>query len=183
MSFIEIKNVIKTFDGVNILKNLNITVNEGTVLGILGRSGSGKSVLINMLRGMKEYKPDSGQIIYNIAVCPGCLRVEEPSMAGRNCECGVQFEPRSVDFWNSDRQVFAAIKRRISIMLQRTFALYEDDTVIDNVIKSISGHEDEEAVYLAIDMIEMAQMSHRVTHIARDLSGGEKQRVVLARHG
>jgi methyl coenzyme M reductase system subunit A2 len=73
MSFIEIKNVTKTFDGVNVLKNLNITVNEGTVLGILGRSGSGKSVLINMLRGMKEYKPDKGQIIYNLAICPTVL--------------------------------------------------------------------------------------------------------------
>ncbi len=181
MSFIEIKNVTKTFDGVNILKNLNITVNEGTVLGILGRSGSGKSALINMLRGMKEYKPDKGQIIYNLAICPECLRVEPPSMEGKNCICGGKFEARSVDFWNSDRKVFAAIKRRISIMLQRTFALYEDDTVIDNVIKSITGHEDEETMYLAIDMLEMAQMSHRITHIARDLSGGEKQRVVLAR--
>src|SRR4030042_6340376 len=116
MAFIEIKNVTKTFDGVNILKNLNITVEEGTVLGILGRSGSGKSVLINMLRGMKDYKPDEGQIIYNLAICPACLRVEPPSMAGNNCKCGTEFEPKSVDFWNSDRNVFAAIKRRISIM-------------------------------------------------------------------
>ncbi len=181
MSFIEIKNVTKTFDGVNVLKNLNITVNEGTVLGILGRSGSGKSVLINMLRGMKEYKPDKGQIIYNIAICTACLRVEPPSMEDKTCECGGKFEAMSVDFWNTDRKVFAAIKRRISIMLQRTFALYEDDTVIDNVIKSITGHDDEETIYLAIEMLEMAQMSHRITHIARDLSGGEKQRVVLAR--
>ena len=181
MSFIEIKNVTKTFDGVNILKNLNITINEGTVLGILGRSGSGKSALINMLRGMKEYKPDEGQIIYNLAICPVCLRVEPPSSEGKNCKCGGLFESQSVDFWNSDRKIFAAIKRRISIMLQRTFALYEDDTVIDNVIKSITGHEDEESIYLAIEMLEMAQMSHRITHIARDLSGGEKQRVVLAR--
>ena len=32
-----------------------------------------------MLRGMKEYKPDEGQIIYNLAICPECLRVEPPS--------------------------------------------------------------------------------------------------------
>lgn len=181
MSFIEIKNVSKSFGDVETLKNLNITINEGTVLGILGRSGSGKSVLINMLRGMKDYKPDKGQIIYNIAQCSSCKRVEPPSEAGKKCKCGGNFESMSVDFWNSDRQVFRAIKRRISIMLQRTFALYEDDTVIDNVLKSIDGHEEEESMYLAIDLLEMAQMSHRITHIARDLSGGEKQRVVLAR--
>jgi methyl coenzyme M reductase system subunit A2 len=102
-------------------------------------------------------------------------------MAGNLCGCGCNFEFKKVDFWNSDRKLFAAIKRRISIMLQRTFALYEDDTVIDNVIKSITGHDEEESTYMAIDLLEMAQMTHRITHIARDLSGGEKQRVVLAR--
>jgi methyl coenzyme M reductase system, component A2 len=183
MSFIEVKNITKTFNGVEILKNLNMTIDEGKVLGILGRSGSGKSVLINMFRGMKDYRPDNGQIIYTIAICPECLRVEPPSRAGQvcSCGCGCEFELRKVDFWNSDRKVFAAIKRRISIMLQRTFALYEDDTVIDNVLKSITGHTEEDSTYMAIDLIEMAQMAHRITHIARDLSGGEKQRVVLAR--
>ena len=181
MSFIEVENVTKTFDGVKVLKNLNMTINEGKVLGILGRSGSGKSVLINMLRGMKEYKPDEGRIIYTVALCPGCMRVEAPSRAETQCGCGCEFQLEKVDFWNCDRKVFAAIKRRISIMLQRTFALYEDDTVIDNVIKSISGHDYEESTYMAIDLLDMAQMTHRVTHIARDLSGGEKQRVVLAR--
>lgn len=181
MSFIEIENVSKTFNEIEILKNLNIKIEEGSVLGILGRSGAGKSVLINMLRGMKDYKPDSGRIIYNVAICPKCGRVEAPSYTEKRCGCGSEYEPQSIDFWNCDRQTFAAIKRRISIMLQRTFALYEDDTVIDNVIKSIEGRDDEESAYMAIDLLEMAQMTHRITHIARDLSGGEKQRVVLAR--
>ncbi len=181
MSFIQLENVTKTFDGVEILKNLNITIDEGSVLGILGRSGSGKSVLMNMLRGMKDYRPTEGRIIYNVAVCPECLRVEPPSMADNPCLCGCNLEVQKVDFWHADRKLFAAIKRRISIMLQRTFALYEDDTVIDNVIKSITGHDDEESTYMAIDLLDMAQMTHRITHIARDLSGGEKQRVVLAR--
>ncbi|MGF7117754.1 methyl coenzyme M reductase system, component A2 [Methanobacterium oryzae] len=181
MSFIELKNITKTFNDVKILKNLNITINEGSVLGILGRSGAGKSVLINMLRGMKEYKPDEGQIIYNIALCPECVLVEAPSKVGQKCTCGGTFEAKSVDLWDADRKIFAAIRRRISIMLQRTFALYEDDTVIDNVIKSIDNHDDEESTYIAIDLLEMTQMTHRITHIARDLSGGEKQRVVLAR--
>jgi methyl coenzyme M reductase system subunit A2 len=182
MSFIEIENVSKKFKDVEVLKNISVNIEEGAVLGILGRSGAGKSVLINMLRGMKDYKPDGGKIYFNIALCPDCRIVDSPSKAGSNCsDCGCELEPLRVDFWNCDRLLFAAIKRRISIMLQRTFALYEDDTVIENVMKGITGHEPEEATYMAIDLIEMAQMSHRITHIARDLSGGEKQRVVLAR--
>ncbi|MCK9150377.1 methyl coenzyme M reductase system, component A2 [Methanobacterium alcaliphilum] len=181
MSFIVLENVTKTFNDVDVLKNLNITINEGSVLGILGRSGSGKSVLINMLRGMKEYKPDHGRIIYRVAICPDCNRVEPPSYADKSCGCGSKFEIQEIDFWNSNRQDFAAIKRRIAIMLQRTFALYEDDTVIDNIIKSMADVDYEESTYIALELLEMTQMSHRITHIARDLSGGEKQRVVLAR--
>ena len=180
LSFIEIRNVNKSFNNLKTLENINLTIDEGSVLGILGKSGSGKSVLINMLRGMKDYQPDNGQIIYNIALCKDCLRVEPPSMENKKCKCGGIFKAESVDFWNCERPLFAAIRRRISIMLQRTFALYEDDTVIDNVLKSLDS-SDEESTYKAIELLEMAQMTHRITHIARDLSGGEKQRVVLAR--
>ena len=66
MSFIEVKNVTKNFDNEAVLKNINIVIEEGEVLGILGRSGSGKSVLLNMLRGIPEYEPDEGEIIYHI---------------------------------------------------------------------------------------------------------------------
>jgi len=181
MSFIKLENVTKKFKGVEVLRDISVEIDEGKVLGILGRSGAGKSVLINMLRGMKEYRPDSGRVIYNVAICPECLRVEPPSFDGRECSCGSNFALQEVDFWNCDKKIFSAVRRRIAIMLQRTFALYEDDTVIDNVIKSMPEVEYETALYRALELLEMTQMSHRITHIARDLSGGEKQRVVLAR--
>ena len=64
MDFITLKNITKTFNGVDVLKNINLKIKEGETLGILGRSGSGKSVLINMLRGTLDYKPDAGQVIF-----------------------------------------------------------------------------------------------------------------------
>ena len=182
MDFITLKNITKTFDGVDVLKDINLKINEGETLGILGRSGSGKSVLINMLRGTKEYMPDAGNIIMNIAVCPDCLAVESPSHAGNKCSCGATYESREVDFFNAERKLFASIKRRISIMLQRNFALYDEETVIENVMRAIpDGIEYETGLYISLELLEMVQMNHRITHIARDLSGGEKQRVVLAR--
>jgi methyl coenzyme M reductase system subunit A2 len=181
MSFIELKNINKTFNGVSVLKDLNVEIEEGTVLGILGRSGSGKSVLINMLRGTKEYKPDSGNIIINIAICSNCSRVEPPSKVGEKCSCGATLDAKQIDFWNTDRKYFSQVRKRIAIMLQRNFALYERDTVIENVLMAMEGGEYEDNLYKALDLLEMVQMSHRITHIARDLSGGEKQRVVLAR--
>lgn len=181
MSFIVLKNINKSFNDIKVLKDLNVEIEEGSVLGILGRSGAGKSVLINMLRGTKEYRPDSGKVIFNIAICKKCLHVEPPSKVGDSCECGEKLEAEEVDFWNTDRKEFGEIRKRIAIMLQRNFALYERETVIENVLREIKGGEYEENLYEALNLLEMVQMSHRITHIARDLSGGEKQRVVLAR--
>ena len=182
MDFITLKNITKNFDGVDVLKDINLKINEGETLGILGRSGSGKSVLINMLRGTKEYAPDAGNIILNIAVCPDCLAVESPSHEGEKCHCGGTYELKEVDFFKAERKLFASIKRRISIMLQRNFALYDEETVIENVMRAMPETVDyEEGLYAALELLEMVQMNHRITHIARDLSGGEKQRVVLAR--
>jgi methyl coenzyme M reductase system subunit A2 len=182
MDFITLKNITKNFDGVDVLKDINLKISEGETLGILGRSGSGKSVLINMLRGTKEYTPDSGNVIMNLAVCPDCLAVESPSHVGEKCVCGAEYEAKEVDFFNAERKLFASIKRRISIMLQRNFALYDEESVIENVMRAMPDDvEYEEGLYAALELLEMVQMNHRITHIARDLSGGEKQRVVLAR--
>jgi len=182
MDFITLKNITKNFDGVDVLKDINLKISEGETLGILGRSGSGKSVLINMLRGTKEYTPDSGNVIMNLAVCPDCLAVESPSHVGEKCVCGAEYEAKEVDFFNAERKLFASIKRRISIMLQRNFALYDEESVIENVMRAMPDEvEYEEGLYVALELLEMVQMNHRITHIARDLSGGEKQRVVLAR--
>jgi methyl coenzyme M reductase system subunit A2 len=182
MKFIEVRNVTKKFENEPVLKNVNLSINEGEVLGILGRSGSGKSVLLNMLRGIPEYKPDEGDIIYHVAMCPTCLKVEIPSKVGETCQCGKsKLVDREINLWHSTRDDFAAIKRRISIMLQRTFALYEEDSVIENIMKSFEDQNDEDNINKAISLLKMIHMEHRITHIARDLSGGEKQRVVLAR--
>jgi methyl coenzyme M reductase system subunit A2 len=72
---------------------------------------------------------------------------------------------------------------RTAIMFQRTFALYGDDRVIENVLHALDdiNYPQENAINRAADLIDQVRLSHRMMHIARDLSGGEKQRVVLAR--
>ena len=128
MDFITLKNITKTFDGVDVLKDINLKIGEAETLGILGRSGSGKSVLINMLRGTLDYKPDAGQIIMNLAVCPDCLAVDSPSHVGDKCSCGATLEAREVDFFNAERKLFASIKRRISIMLHHNYIFHQRGT-------------------------------------------------------
>ena len=57
---IELKNITKTFGKVYANKNVNLTVNKGEILSILGENGSGKTTLMNMISGI--YFPDEGQI-------------------------------------------------------------------------------------------------------------------------
>ncbi len=181
MSFIEVKNVTKKFDNTTVLENINLEINEGEVLGILGRSGSGKSVLLNMLRGIDEYAPDEGEVIIHVAYCPECDYMDSPSHIGNTCSCGHKFEEKEINLYNTSKKEFASVKRRISIMLQRTFALYEEETVLENIMRSFEDQRNEDNINKAISLLKMTHMEHRITHIARDLSGGEKQRIVLAR--
>ena len=58
---IEVKNVVKTFDGFRALDDLTMTVPEGTIYGLVGPNGAGKSTIIRHLTGI--YRPDSGQVL------------------------------------------------------------------------------------------------------------------------
>ena len=57
---IELKNISKTFGSVKANQNVNLTVNNGEILSLLGENGSGKTTLMNMISGI--YFPDDGQI-------------------------------------------------------------------------------------------------------------------------
>jgi methyl coenzyme M reductase system subunit A2 len=83
--FIEIKNLNVDFDGLKALKNLNLSVNEGEIVGVLGKSGSGKTILMHVLRGTETYENISGEVIYHLARCKKCGFIERPSMANQKC--------------------------------------------------------------------------------------------------
>jgi methyl coenzyme M reductase system subunit A2 len=181
---ITIENLLMKFDGKTVLNDISFTLNEGEILGIIGRSGAGKTVLMHLLRGVDQ-PPTSGKVIYHISACGKCDYVSEGSQAKNACpQCGDILQYLEVDFWNPENE---SLKRRImhrnAIMFQRTFALYGNDRVIDNVIRALDdvNFPSHKAVARAADLIDQVRLSHRMMHISRDLSGGEKQRVVLAR--
>ncbi|WP_319579373.1 methyl coenzyme M reductase system, component A2 [uncultured Methanospirillum sp.] len=181
---ITVENLSMAFDGKTVIEDLSFTLAEGEILGIIGRSGAGKTVLMHLLRGVDQ-PPTSGRVLYHIAACSGCDYVTEGSHTETACpKCGASLKALDVDFWNPENEAMKRrIMRRNAIMFQRTFALYGNDRVIDNVLKALDdvNYPSNKAVSRAADLVDQVRLSHRMMHIARDLSGGEKQRVVLAR--
>jgi methyl coenzyme M reductase system subunit A2 len=181
---ITVDNLCMDFDGKRVLDTISFEIGEGEVLGIIGRSGAGKTVLMHLMRGV-EQPPTSGSIVYHIAACDSCEFVEVGSAAGNACpKCNGTLKALDVDFWDDSSSV---MKRRImkstAIMFQRTFALYGNDRVIENILHALDdiNYSPDKSITRAADLVDQVRLSHRMMHIARDLSGGEKQRVVLAR--
>ncbi len=181
---VTVENLCMDFDGKRVLDNISFEIAEGEVLGIIGRSGAGKTVLMHLMRGV-EQPPTSGSIIYHIAACDSCEAIGVSGIAGNPCpHCKGRMVAMDVDLWDEKN---SAMKRRImrgtAIMFQRTFALYGNDRVIENILHALDDidYPQDKAISRAADLVDQVRLSHRMMHIARDLSGGEKQRVVLAR--
>jgi methyl coenzyme M reductase system, component A2 len=182
--FISVNNLCMDYDGSRVLNKVSFEIPEGEIIGVIGRSGAGKSVLMHLLRGV-EQPPTGGSIIYHMAACNRCPFMDVQSRAGGKCpECGGDLVPVDVDLWDENSNgMKSRVMHRTAIMFQRTFALYGDDRVIENVLHALDdiNYPQELAINRAADLIDQVKLSHRMMHIARDLSGGEKQRVVLAR--
>ena len=182
-TLITLDRVCMEFNGKRALSNISLEIHEGEIVGIIGRSGAGKTVLMHLLRGVDQ-PPTSGGVVYHVVRCASCGSVELPSKAGEPCPgCGGTYAPLDVDLWTADDHLRRELMARTAIMFQRTFALYGNDRVIENVLHALDdiGYPAEKAIGRAADLLDEVRLSHRMMHIARDLSGGEKQRVVLAR--
>ena len=182
VNLLTIENVTKSFDGRVVLNNVSAKISTGKVLGLIGKSAAGKSVLIHMIRGSEGYAPDSGRILYNVNHCPHCGNMDLP-FSGTPCtECGSQCKTEEIDYWGMKEYdpVRQELKGKIAIMIQRTFALFGDKSVVENVLEAVDSDRTDR-IERAVELIDFVRMTHRTTHIARDLSGGEKQRTVMAR--
>ncbi len=182
-NLIEIENLSFIVDNKVILDDLSFKLREGESLGLYGPTGSGKSVLLNVLRGTKGYTPTKGNIYYNISYCPLCKDIQSPSHVGKKCSrCDEEYIFKKVDLWN-DEEFFNAIKKRTAIMFQRTFSLFGQRSVLENMYEVFLEMQlpEKEVNSKIIEILQKVNLMHRMTHIARDLSGGEKQRLVLAR--
>lgn len=149
MSLIEIKNASKGFgpsgSRTEVLKNINLCVEEGEFIAIVGYSGSGKSTLINLISGL--VKPDSG-----IASISGEV------ITGPGPDRGLVFQNYSLLPW---------------LNVEENIAL-----AVDEVFKDWTKEQRKEHVAKYITMVKLTPAAHK---LPKELSGGMRQRVSVAR--
>lgn len=137
---------------INVLKNVDLNINRGEIVSLIGSSGSGKSSLLH-IAGLLE-QPDAGDIAIN----------------------GVKFSKMN----DQER----TISRRHSIgFIYQFHHLLSDFSAIDNVIipMMIAGQDKSYSQERAMMLLSKLSLEHRKDHLPSQLSGGEQQRVSIAR--
>ena len=154
-SVISLKNISKTYDGpppVKALDDISIDINAGEFVSIVGQSGSGKSTLLNMI-GLLDNATE------------GTIEIE-----GKNIS----------NFSDDELSKFRGEK--IGFIFQ-SFFLLPGLTAQENVAEGLlyQGVKREERLKKAKEALEQVGLGHRLTHLPKELSGGEQQRVAIAR--
>jgi polar amino acid transport system ATP-binding protein len=155
---VRIEKLSKSFDGVEVLRDIQLTVNKGEVVSVLGSSGSGKSTLLRCINWLEQ--PDRGSV----------------HIAGQRIGVDDHGKPMN----NRD---LAAIRARTGMVFQ-SFNLWPHLTVLQNVMESpiqVKRMRKDEAHAIAETLLEKVGMQHKAGAYPYTLSGGQKQRVAIAR--
>jgi len=149
---IEIKNITKSFGSLQVLKGIDLTIGKGEVVSIVGPSGAGKTTLLQIIGTLD--KPDTGSVI-----------VDDVNVTTLS-------QKQLSDFRN----------KHLGFVFQ-FHQLLPEFTAIENIMipAYIAGHSNKEAKARAEELLSFMGLTDRAHHKPAELSGGEKQRVAVAR--
>lgn len=149
---IEIKGVTKSFGSLQVLKGIDLRIEKGEIVSIVGPSGAGKTTLLQILGTLD--KPDNGSVVVD-GIETSTLSTNKLSEF-RNTHLGFVFQFHQ---------------------------LLPEFTAIENIMipAYIAGMKPKEARSRTEELLAFMGLSDRATHKPNELSGGEKQRVAVAR--
>ena len=149
---IQLHDIRKSFGTLEVLKGIDLTINRGEVVSIVGPSGAGKTTLLQILGTLD--RPDSGQVLFD----------------------GIDISAYK------EKQLSAFRNQHIGFVFQ-FHQLLPEFTAVENVMMPalIGGASMNDARSRAMEMLEFLHLTDRALHKPAELSGGEKQRVAVAR--
>ncbi|MEG1992642.1 MAG: amino acid ABC transporter ATP-binding protein [Acetivibrio sp.] len=160
MRLLEMNHVRKNFDGVEILKDISLCVEEGEVVSIIGPSGSGKSTLLRCAALLETM--DAGELIY----------------LGEKAA----FEEDGKTTYANSKEL-KKIQRHFGLVFQN-FNLFPHYTVLKNIIDAplhVQKRDKTEVMKEAKELLKKMGLEDRVDYYPCQLSGGQQQRVSIAR--
>lgn len=151
-NMIDIKNITKSFGSLQVLKGIDLHIGKGEVVSIVGPSGAGKTTLLQIIGTLD--KPDTGEITID--------GVDVSSLSKKKMS----------DFRN----------RHIGFVFQ-FHQLLPEFTALENIMipAFIAGMSKSDAKKRAEELLQFMGLSERASHKPNELSGGEKQRIAVAR--
>ncbi len=149
---IQINNITKSFGSLQVLKGISLHINKGEVVSIVGPSGAGKTTLLQIIGTLD--RPDGGQVVID----------------------GINTTRLSTDKLSDFRN------QHLGFVFQ-FHQLLPEFTAIENIMipAFIAGRSRSEARRRAEELLDFMGLADRATHKPAELSGGEKQRVAVAR--
>ena len=146
------KNIKKNYGNLQVLKGIDLEINQGEVISIVGASGAGKTTLLQILGTLD--KADSGEVLLN----------------------GIDYSLLK------DKELAKFRNEKISFIFQ-FHNLMPEFTAIENVCLPawIGGRDNAETTKKAEELLQLLGLKERAKHFPSELSGGEQQRVAVAR--
>lgn len=149
---IEIKNILKSFGQLEVLKGIDLSIKKGEIVSIVGPSGAGKTTLLQIIGTLD--KPNEGEVMIN-----------DTNISKLSNNKLSDFRNQHIGFVFQFHQLLPEFTALENIMIP---------AFIGGVSKSVAKQKAEE-------LLEFMQLKDRAHHKPNELSGGEKQRVAVAR--
>ncbi|MCI6338091.1 MAG: ABC transporter ATP-binding protein [Prevotella sp.] len=149
---IHLTNIEKSFGSLEVLKGIDLEINKGEVVSIVGPSGAGKTTLLQIMGTLD--RPDSGKVIVD------------------GVDVSTLSQKKLSDFRN----------QHVGFVFQ-FHQLLPEFTALENIMipAFIGGKSQKEAKRRALELLDFMGLTERAEHKPNELSGGEKQRVAVAR--
>ena len=151
---VEVKNLKKQYGDNVILKNINLYIDKGEVVSLIGPSGSGKSTILRCIADLESIT--SGEIL-----------IEGNNLTDKNV----------------DKKIKKEMLLKTGMVFQ-TFNLFPHMSVRNNIVRTlklVKNMNTEKAESLAKEMLSLVGLSDKINNYPNELSGGQKQRVAIAR--